>query len=1023
MNSRFNKVIGVLFFLGFILNTNAQKTITGVVSDSSGTLPGVNVLIKGTSQGAETDFDGKYAVKATKGQVLVFSFVGMKTVEKTVGESSVINVLMQEDQNVLDEVVVVGYGSVAKKDLTGAVSTVSVDEIEEKPVASIEQALQGKVSGLQIVSTGGRTGNTTQISIRGNGSLSASNSALYVIDGVPQEDMNGISPEDIKSISILKDAASTAIYGSRASNGVVLIETKRGAYNQKISVSFRTSYGFQNVMNQPELLNAKQYKQVSDVARINYQNDIAAGILQGPKDPSSLTPLPASSYDTDWLSLVLRENAIVQKNQFSISGGSENTRTYLGASLFNQDGVIKQDNFKIARVKLNLEQKMNKYIKYGLNSFFSYSEAIPFADDNNTYQPYSNALKARPDVSPYTSEGKIAMYNFTNPLFAFERKVSEKWQNLGVTFFADITPLEGFTWHTAVSGNIRNKRYNRFDAPNTRRGLNGDDIPTGYGRYETENNKDYLIENTVNYERFFAGDKLKLNLLGGHSFQKWSYEDSFVAGEKFPSDDLRWLVSAGEINRGRSYFKAMSLESYFTRLQLSWDAKYHLMLSTRYDGSSKFTEDNRWGSFPAASIGWTVSNEEFFKVPAITNLKLRSSFGYTGNQKGISYSSGQNLIGSGQNYDQSPGLAATSIFNPNLKWEKERAFNAGLDITLFDRIDVNLDYYKKETEDLLSRINVPQETGYRTMLANVGNISNEGVEVSINARIIEDDSFKWSFGGNFSYNDNQVLKVGAKTGYYTTGFVSIVKENERLGSFYMLEANGIAQEDFVYKDKSGKAGQKVAAGDMLYVDQNLDGKIDDDDRMVFDGGIAPIYGGFNTKFEYKSFDLAISGQYSVGKKVYAYYKKRLLNGGAVGAPSYSSNMITDMLDYWTPENKNAANPRPHLASSVATWNNQHSSRFLEDADYLRISDITLGYNFDFLKDTNLNTIKSLRVYAQLRNPFTFTKYSGSDPETSYVNQGARSTQDTTDASKIQAGVDLGGIPNVKTFVVGLNVNF
>ncbi|MFZ3563124.1 SusC/RagA family TonB-linked outer membrane protein [Tenacibaculum finnmarkense] len=1024
MNQRYKNVICVLFFLGFLLNINAQqKKITGVVSDSSGLLPGVNVILKGTSTGTETNFDGQYTVAAKQGDVLVFSFVGMKTIEKTVGVASKLNIIMTSDENLLEEIVIVGYGSVSKKDLTGSISTIGVEQLQDKPVANIAQALQGKTSGLQIVSTGGRSGDATQISIRGNGSLSASNNALYVIDGVPQEDMGGISPEDVKSISILKDAASTAIYGSRGSNGVILIETNRGGYGQDVAVSFNTSYGFQNIIKRPNLLNASGYKQVSDAARMNFQADIASGALNAPKDPTVLNPLPNSSYDTDWLKLVLKENAFVKRSQVSIAGGGENTRAYLSASLYDQEGIIKEDTYKVGRIKLNVEQKMNDYIKFGINSNFSYSEANPVADDNNSYQPYSNALKARPDVSPYNKDGSIAIHNFTNPLFAFERKLTDKWQNLGGTLFFDVTPVKSLVWHAAFSGNIRSNRYNSYDAPNTKRGLNGDAVPTGYGTYSTENNRDYLIENTLSYTKRYANDKLKVNVLAGHSFQKWDYENSYLSGENFPSSSLSWLVSAGEINKGSSFIKAMALESYFTRLTMSWDAKYHFMVSTRYDGSSKFTEENRWGSFPAMSAGWTVSNEEFFNVPAINNLKLRGSYGYNGNQAGISYASGQNLIGSGQNYDQAPGLASTSIFNPNLQWETLKAFSVGLDISLFNRFDINLDYYDNKTDDLLSRVNVPQESGFRKMLANVGNISNKGFEVSVNAKIINKEDLRWTVGGNISYNKNEVTKVGSETGQYTTGFVSIVKEGSPLGSFYMFESAGVASEAHVYKKADGTAGQKVVAGDMIYVDQNGDGKISDLDKKVFEGGIAPIYGGFNTSVVYKGFDLGISGQYSIGKKVYASYKENSLNGGAVGAPSYSNNMLAEMLDYWTPTNTNASNPRPHLGTSISSWNTKRSSRFLEEADYLRVSDITLGYNFDFLKEVDLKFIKSLRIYAQVRNPFTFTKYSGSDPETSYVDQTSSSSQDQSDGSKIQAGVDLGGIPNVKSFLVGLNVKF
>ncbi len=934
-----------------------------------------------------------------------------------------VRVVLKSDAEILDELVVVGYGVTSKKDLTGAITTVSADKIKNEPVLSVGQALQGKTAGLQIVSTGGRTGDGTQISLRGNGSLRASNDVLYVIDGVPQDNMNNVSPQDIRSISVLKDAASTAIYGSRASNGVVLIETKKGNYNQPTVVNVNSYYGVQNLIKKPDLLNAAEYKQVMDASRINYEQDIAAGLLAGPKDPTTLTPLPESKHDVDWLALVLRDNASIQNHQISITSGGETTKAYLSGNLFLQDGVIKQDSYTAARLRANLEQKVNKYVSVGLNANFTYSKAVPFADDNNIYQPYSKALQARPDVPPTDENGKIIDYNFVNPLFGFERQVTDIWQNTSGNLYFNVTPFEGLVWRSAYSGSIRNGRYNRYDAPNTRRGLNGDGEPTGYGYYGTNNNRDYQIENTVTYTGDFFNEKLKLNFLLGHSYQQWDYEDSYVSGEKFPSDDLRWLVSAGEINKGRSYIKSMAIESYFTRLQMNWDEKYHLMMSIRRDASSKFMKANNAGYFPAISAGWTISNEAFFNKSVITDLKLRASYGYTGNQSGVSYASGQNLIGAGQNYNLQPGLAATDIFNPDLTWEKGRSANVGLDLRLFDKVSIGIDYYDKKTESLLNRINVPQETGFRTMLANVGNISNKGFEVTVDATILDRKDLRWTAGANFSYNKNKILSIGTEAGEYTTGFVSIVKEGESLGSFHLLEAQGVAKEKYVYKDKDGNNGKTVLPGDMIYVDQNQDGQITDADKKVFGGGIAPIYGGFNTRLDYKGFDLSVSGQYSIGKRVYAFYKKDAMNGGSVGAPAYSYNMYKEMLGYWSPQNTDTNIPRPHMSAAISAWNMNHSSRFLEKADYLRIAEITLGYDLKSIKPLNLGFIKSLRVYVQARNLLTFTPYSTGDPETSYVDQTAENSQDVSDGMKVQAGVDLGGLPNTKSIIFGLNLTF
>ena len=1018
------KIIMLMTFLligaGFVM---AQTQVQGTVVDEQGEpVIGASVVLKSDrTKGTVTDMDGKFTFAAPTNERLVISYMGMATQEVAV--SSNVKVVMVADSKMLDELVIIGYGVTAKKDLTGAVATVSADKIKSVPVLSVGQALQGKTAGLQVVSTGGRAGDATQISLRGNGSLRASNDVLYVIDGVPQDNMKNVSPQDIRSITVLKDAASTAIYGSRASNGVVLIETVKGNYNQPTVVSVNSYYGIQNLVHTPQLLNAAEYKQVMDASRINYENDIQAKLLAAPKDPSILTPLPASNIDTDWLSLVLRKNANMQNHQISVTSGGETTKAYFSGNLFMQDGIVKKDAYTAARLRANLEQKINKYVSVGLNSFFTYTKATPVVDDNNTYQPYSKALDARPDVAPTDENGKILRYNFVNPLFGFERYVTDIWQNTGGNVYFNITPFEGLLWRSAYSGNIRNRRYNRFDAPNTRRGENGDGVPTGYGYYETNNIRDYQIENTINYDKTLFEDKLKLNVLLGHSFQRWDYEDSYVQGEKFPSDDLRWLVSAGEINKGRSYIKSMALESYFTRLQLNWADKYHLMASIRRDASSKFNDKNRTGYFPAISAGWTVSNEEFFNVSFVSDLKLRASYGYTGNQSGVSYASGQNLIGAGQNYDLQPGLATTDIYNPDLTWEKGRSANIGFDINLFSRVNVSFDYYDKKTESLLNRINVPQETGFKTMLANVGNISNKGFEISFDANIVDRRDFKWNAGANFSYNKNKVLSIGTEAGRYSTGFVSIIQEGESLGSFSLYEAKGVAKEKFEYKDKDGKVTKTVLPGDMIYVDQNQDGKIDDKDKKVFSGGIAPVYGGLFTRLNYKGFDLSSSGHYSIGKKIYAFYKKDALNGGAVGAPSYSNNMYKEILSYWTPENTSTMIPRPHMAAEISAWNTEHSSRFLENADYLRISDITLGYDLKSIKALKFGFINSLRVYVQARNWFTFTKYSTGDPETSYVDQSAENSQDKSDGMKVQAGVDLGGIPNTKSFVVGLNISF
>ncbi|QZE13503.1 TonB-dependent receptor [Halosquirtibacter laminarini] len=975
-----------------------QGTVRGK-SDNL-TIPGVSVFIKGTTVGTITDFDGNFKIKVpSKESVIVFSYVGMKTQEFVVGDQVRIDALMAEDAINMDEVVVVGYGTVKKSEATGAISSVKSEDLAKAPVASVAQALQGKATGVQVISTSGRAGDETQISLRGNGSLSAGNSVLYIIDGVSQSSMGNISPQDIESMEILKDAASTAIYGSRAANGVILITTKNGKAG-KSSVNVNAYYGIQDLVKKPELLNAQQYVDVQNQSIINELGEGATGLLGAPK------------YDTDWIGLVTREHAKVQNYQTSFSSGNEKTQFYWSGSYYDQEGVIKKDQYTKYRTKLNLTHRVADWLKLGVNSFFAASESVPLSEDNSIYQPWSGAMRAQPNQPAFDENGKpIAYAGFTNPMFAFERQLTSKNTDLGGAFFADITPIEGLVWHSSVSGNIHMNRYNRYDSPSSKQGSS----VNGSGYYSTTYNRDFLVENTLTYKNSLLDKSLTYTVLIGHSFQKWQFEDSYVQGQNFPSESLRWLTSAGEITNGRSYYSANALESYFSRFQFSYEGRYNMMLSLRRDASSKFRKENNSGVFPAVSLGWNASKESFFPQDIlVSTLSLRASYGVTGNQSGISYASGQNLLVSGKNYNDKPGIAATSVYNPDLTWEKSRSLNAGLNLGLFeDRLTFTADGYIKKSDDLLNNVSITYESGFRTKKANVGQTQNIGFELGLVGDIIKQSDLNVSLNANFSYNKSEVVDAGKKSkDYYTTSFVSIVKEGYAIGSFDLLEYQGVADEDYVYIDKDGNEGKTVLAGNALYTDVNGDGQITSADSKVYEGGIAPIFGGLGLNVDYKNFDFHITAQYSLGKKTYNMSRKAQVAGAPIGQKKgYSRNMWTAQLDYWTPENHSDI-PQLTTDSDLSAWNNKDSSRFLEDADYLRISDITLGYSFG----SKVNFIKTARIYLQARNLFTLTNYSGLDPEVQYVDPSATN-------NKVSAGVDNGGIPNSRTFLIGLNLNF
>ncbi|WP_461051850.1 SusC/RagA family TonB-linked outer membrane protein [Spirosoma arcticum] len=1027
----------------------ADETVTGrVTGETNEGLPGVSVLVKGTNRGTTTDATGNYRIavptpdrsngdagppeRASRPITLVFSFVGYVSQEIAVGRRTTVNISLLPDDKTLNEVVIVGYGQVRKSDLTGSVATVPVGEIRKLAVTSLDQQLQGRAAGVQITQNSGAPGGATTIRIRGGNSIQGDNEPLYVIDGVPFKNDPGtaasngansgsnfnvlstLNPNDIESISILKDASSTAIYGSRGSNGVVIITTKRGKAG-KSTINFDAYYGVQDVRRKYPVLNGRQYAQFVNDANTNEGR------------PAVYTPAQVDAFGegTDWQNEIFQQ-APIQNYQLSFSGGDERTQYAIGGGYFKQGGIVTNSDFDRYSFRINLDRKLTNRIKIGnsltVNRTLT-NQSRTDGDLGSTGQVTIAALQFPPILPVYNPDGTylLGASNFTADNPAALARGSKNRNTAFRTFgnvFGDYQIIDGLNLRVLLGIDAVLQKQDSYLPRSVSSGL----AQGGSASIFNSSAITWLNENLLTYTRTF-GTVHSVGALVGFTQQANRTESSAAAARSFVNDNLGSsnLGTASVPLTPSSGVQTWGLQSYLARINYGYKDRYLFTASFRADGSSRFGANKRYGYFPSAALAWRVSEEAFLKNNRVVNdLKLRATYGATGNQDGIGNYPAYSLL-STQNYVfgnvVSTGIGPNQIANPDLSWETTTQADLGVDIGLFNsRITITADAYLKRTSDLLLNVTIPNTSGYGSAIRNLGQVENKGVELSISSvnvaggpaiRSPSTGAFRWGTDLNLAANRNKVLDIGGAPQIFAGQFANIgavsgtgvIRVGEPLGSFFGYVTDGLYQTTDELTAIADPQSRKP--GDRRYADLNGDKKIDDNDRAIIGRAQPRFIGGLNNTFSYKGVELTVFFQ--------GVYGNDILNANRFELEylNATTNQTSDVLNRWTPTNTNTDIPR----ASTTRPANRISTRQIEDGSYLRLKNIQLAYN---LPQSLLRTLKiqSLRVYASAQNYLTFTNYSGYDPEVNRFGQDSRSQ-----------GFDYASYPAAKTILFGLNVGF
>ena len=1031
---RIVRIVGCLMaFFNFLLlvqpinaQTSGKVSVKGVVLDEAGeTLPGATVTEKGTKNVAATDLDGKFTIKVSKsGATLIVSYVGYVTKEVT--SKPDMKVILSENSKNLDEVVVVGYGTMKKRDVTGAISSISSKDIEQKMATNVFEALQGQTAGIQIISGSGQPGETSSIKIRGTSTFSADGvKPLYIVDGIPLDDIDGINPTDIASMEILKDAASAAIYGSRSANGVIIITTKQGeAGKPRIDVKYNHSWGtLSHKLAQANRADRRYY----DNARRQYFLDNNIGNAD-----ESIQMIQDSlnvffNVDNDYQDMILQT---AQKDQVDISvgGGSDKIKYFINTGYFNERGIVPNTAFQRLTTRINSDYKPVKWMNMGSRIALTYSKK----EGINENALLNAMLSRRPYFSTYYPDGSlVGVFNGQkNPIAQVEYTTdfTDAYKGNFYQFF-EFDIYKGLKFRTNINANFslskRKKLYPSIITDEWQKSNEG-------GSYN------YLGWNWMNEDYFSYSHKWgdhNFSAMAGFSAQRWSNQNEILVGTN-SSTDYIYTMNAFASNLTQTstgtWQTSHSLASLFARITYDYKGRYLLTANVRRDGSSRFAENNKWGNFPSASVGWRISDEKFmqFAKPTLDDAKIRVSYGVTGNESignyDYVYTYSPSTI-----YDGVGGVSATRIGKDNLKWEETKQFDIGLDLSFWNsRLTATFDYYDKYTSGLLADYELPKESGFSTMKTNVGEVSNRGFEVAIAGDIIRTKNFRWNASFNISRNINQIERLSEGKAYLE-GDLWWMQEGGRIGDFYGYkyinvfqydESNAFAEgswqqltpvfENGVFQNKyllngteyTGKVLQKTLpngkpfrGGDINWEEPegSRDGIIDDNDRMIIGNALPDVTGGLSTQFTYKDWSLFISFYYSLGGEIYNFgeHNRNMFKyTGTTPSPDVIYNT-------WLKQGDIALYPRP--------YNDEYDNARYANSFY--VEDVRLSYNLpkNWCRKCG---VKGINLYAFVNNALTWTKYSGFDPEFS-----------TSDP--LQIGRDNYRYPKKREYGVGMSVNF
>ena len=1018
------KWLAVLAFALSCICASAQSQVKGHVYDSAGEpLIGAYVTIEGTTTGSITDIDGAYVITAEPTDVLKAEYMGFTPATEIVGQRAVIDLTLTEDQNVLEDVVVIAYGAAKKSDLTGSVANVKMGDIKDAPVLSIDNALQGRIAGADFMSTDGAPGSTTTIRIRGTRSISASNEPLFIVDGIMDaiHDLNDINSDDIASISVLKDASSTAIYGSRGANGVIIITTKKGSKSDgKVNISFKADFGLSQLPRSLDIMNAAEF--------VQYRNDFAYfGDDKSHANVNANTPLSGSVYadplsygaGTDWIRNITR-NAFTQNYALSLTGGGEKGSFYSSLAYNDTDGIIDGSGQRRFSGRIKGDRQIFPWLKASYNGSYTWRHT----DENKATIGGTSWWNGAQYLSPL-----LKVTDSENPLYNLGQKINTpramidlntnqtKRNSMNHAISVDITPVEDLVISSVFSYYLyfrQNYRYFPGSLPAKTENEGGQAYRADYSENSMSD------ETTIRYKLEKNGHTFQPLL--GFSLYRFSAENFSLQGQGYMDDEVMWnnmnaVLDKETYSAGTSYSSKAKM-SGFARADYNWKSRYYITATGRFDGASNFAANNKWAFFPSAALRWNISNEPFMaNVGWIDDLSLRFSAGLTGNDAISAYYSLAKLDSTTGGYlfdgSQPVSFYRSRLAEPGLTWEKTASYNLALDWTMFGgRVSLTAEAYMSKTTDLLLQVQVAEQTGYDKRMCNLGEISNKGVEVSLETRNIERPDFQWTTSFTVSHNTQKVLDIGSEdfvsamncpgnNKYMMYGYV----EGYPLNSLWGFKYGGIWKSDQEReRNKQTKAyaseSTKWADGTPRYYDINHDGVLNQED-LVYQGSADPIlYGGMQNTFYYKNFKLGVYLAYSLGGKIYNY-------GEFYQSGGMYTNQFRYMLNSWHPER----NPESNIPRAGYTDVALPSDFMIHDASYLRLKNISLGYTLDLSRKWK-GGIKDVTVTLSGENLYLWKNYNGFDPDVS--SEGTSSTL---------RRVDLGAYPKPRTFTFSIQVRY